>query len=74
MVCEKGPESTHDFKKDPLKLILEGDYLRADDTTLGGDDGAAVCMMLMILKDRSLPHPACTAPTAWTSRIFTRSI
>lgn len=58
MVCEKGPESTHDFKKDPLKLILEGDYLRADDTTLGGDDGAAVCMMLMILKDRSLPHPA----------------
>ena len=58
MVCEKGPSSTHDFTKDPLKLILDGKFLHADDTTLGGDDGVAVCLMLMILKDRSLPHPA----------------
>ena len=58
MVCEKGPGSTHDFKKDPLKLILDGRFLHADNTTLGGDDGAAVCLMLMILQDKSLPHPA----------------
>jgi dipeptidase D len=58
MVCEKTPDSMHDFKKDPLKLILDGDHLHADRTTLGGDDGAAVCFMLMILKDKSLPHPA----------------
>ena len=58
MVCEKGPGSTHDFKKDPLKLSLDGKYLHADHTTLGGDDGAAVALMLMILKDKSIPHPA----------------
>ena len=58
MVCEKGPGSTHDFTKDPLRLSLDGKYLHADNTTLGGDDGAAVCLMLMILQDKSLPHPA----------------
>ena len=44
MVCEKLPESTHDFKKDPLTLFVEGDIIHADGTTLGGDDGIAVLM------------------------------
>lgn len=41
MVCEKTPESAHDFLKDPIKLIKDGDFIRADGTTLGGDDGIA---------------------------------
>ena len=54
MVCEKRPESNHDFKKDPLELYVEDGYVKAKDTTLGGDDGIAVAMALAI----------------WTARIF----
>ena len=58
MVCEKTPESSHDFAKDPLELQVEGDYISAKDTTLGGDDGIAVAYALAILEDEKLPHPA----------------
>ena len=39
MVCEKTPESDHDFEKDPLKLYIEDGWLHAKGTTLGADDG-----------------------------------
>lgn len=58
MVCEKTLESSHDFTKDPLELMVEGDYISAKDTTLGGDDGIAVAYALAILEDDSLCHPA----------------
>ena len=58
MVCEKTPESSHDFTKDPLELVVEGDYVSAKDTTLGGDDGIAVAYALALLEDGSLCHPA----------------
>ncbi len=57
MVCEKREGSTHDFSKDGLTLLVENGILHADGTTLGGDDGVAVAMMLAILEDRSLLHP-----------------
>lgn len=50
MVCEKNMGTTHDFSTDPIKLIREGDWLRADDTTLGADNGIAVAMMLALLE------------------------
>ncbi|NCB94083.1 MAG: aminoacyl-histidine dipeptidase [Clostridia bacterium] len=58
MVAEKTPESTHDFEKDGLELMIEEDFISAKDTTLGGDDGIAVAYMLAILDDDSLKHPA----------------
>ncbi len=59
MVCEKNGDTVHDFEKDGIKLILGDDgWLRADGTTLGGDDGFAVATMLAILADNSLCHPA----------------
>ncbi|MBE6639612.1 MAG: aminoacyl-histidine dipeptidase [Ruminococcaceae bacterium] len=59
MVCEKNGDTVHDFEKDGIKLILgEDGWLRADGTTLGGDDGFAVATMLAILSDDSLSHPA----------------
>ena len=59
MVCEKNGDTVHDFEKDGIKLILGQDgWLRADGTTLGGDDGFAVATMLAILSDDSLSHPA----------------
>ena len=57
MVCEKVPESTHDFEKDPLELYVEGTHLRAKGTTLGADDCMGAAYMLDILSDETLPHP-----------------
>lgn len=57
MVCEKTADSNHDFLKDPIKLIVDGDTLHADRTTLGGDDGIAVAYALAILDSKSLAHP-----------------
>ncbi len=57
MVCEKSSSSDHDFTCDAIELIREGDTLRANGTTLGGDNGIAVAMMLAILEDDTLTHP-----------------
>ena len=61
MVCEKVAGSTHDFTKDPLTLILDGDIIHADGTTLGGDDGIAVAYELAILESSTIAHPALEA-------------
>lgn len=58
MVCEKVPGSAHDFEKDGLELMIEGDYVTANGTTLGGDDGIAVAYAMAILEDNTLKHPA----------------
>lgn len=57
MVCEKNGDKVHDFTKDPIKLIVDGDYIYADKTTLGGDDGIAVAYAMAILEDKTLEHP-----------------
>lgn len=57
MVCEKRPEIEHDFIKDGLELVIDGDFIHANGTTLGGDDGIAVAYALAILDDDSLIHP-----------------
>lgn len=57
MVAVKKPESDIDMRTQPLKLVTEGDYIHAEDTSLGGDDGIAVAYALAILDDDSLPHP-----------------
>jgi dipeptidase D len=57
MVCEKEKGVDIDFEKDGLSLVLEGDFLRADGTTLGGDDGIAVAYALAILDSDDIPHP-----------------
>ena len=58
MVCEKDADCDIDFTKDGLQLALDGDYLYAKGTTLGGDDGIAIAMALAIAEDTTLPHPA----------------
>ena len=58
MVCEKGPDSDHDFLKDPLALrVVDGDWLYATDTTLGGDNGIAVAMGMALVASDEIPHP-----------------
>ncbi|MBI9094405.1 MAG: beta-Ala-His dipeptidase [Sphaerochaeta sp.] len=56
MVCVKTEESDHDFATDPITLVREGDILRAKDTTLGGDNGIAVAMVMDILSDTNAKH------------------
>ncbi|MBR5367582.1 MAG: beta-Ala-His dipeptidase [Clostridia bacterium] len=58
MVCEANRGTVHDFLTDPIELILTGDELRANGTTLGADDGIAAAIILAILSSPDLPHPA----------------
>lgn len=57
MVCEKDSTSKMDFLKDGLSLRLDGDFVSADGTTLGGDDGIAVAMALSVLDSTDILHP-----------------
>ncbi len=57
MVCEKEMESNHNFLTDGIDLVIDGNYLRANQTTLGADNGIAVAMALAVLEDKNLEHP-----------------
>ena len=57
MVAVKKPDSDIDMKKDGLRLAVDGDFLFAEGTSLGGDDGIAVAYALALLDDDFLEHP-----------------
>lgn len=57
MVCEKEITSSIDFDNDPIELIYEGDFVRANGTTLGSDNGFGVAVILHVLKSKDLKHP-----------------
>ena len=57
MVCEKSPDSDHDFTKDPIRLIREGDWIRADKTTLGADNGIAIAYGMALAENNDMPRP-----------------
>ena len=57
MVAEKTRDSAIDFMTDGLSLKTDGEYIWAENTTLGGDDGIAVAYALAILEAEDIPHP-----------------
>jgi len=57
MVCEKAKGTDFDFATDPIKLVYDGDWLTADQTTLGADNGIAIAMALALSLDKDQPHP-----------------
>jgi len=61
MVCEKGEGVIHDFLKDPIIPVVEGDWLRASGTTLGADDGSGVSLIMAVLAADYLSHPPIEA-------------
>lgn len=61
MVCEKEEEKDHDFTKDPIEFIVEDGFIHADRTTLGADNGIAVCYALDLLASTDIPHPPIEA-------------
>lgn len=57
MVLASEPDKEIDLLQDPITIIEEGDWMRADGTTLGADNGIAVAMMLAVLEDDTIVHP-----------------
>jgi dipeptidase D len=57
MVCEKDKATSHDFSKDSITLVRDGDWIKAAGTTLGADNGIGVAAMLAIMEDSCLTHP-----------------
>ena len=48
MVCEKNSDTEHDFMSDPIRLQLAGDWVTADGTTLGADNGVAIALAMAV--------------------------
>lgn len=57
MVAQKNSDTVHDFSKDPIRTVVKGDWVHADGTTLGADNGIGVAMILAVLADPNLSHP-----------------
>ena len=56
MVCEKNSGTTHDFDHDPIRPRIEGEWIKAQGTTLGADDGIGIAVSLAILEAVDIPH------------------
>ena len=61
MVCEKAEGIDKDMSVEGLDLFIDGDSLKAKGTTLGGDDGIAIAMIMALFEDESLSHPRLEA-------------
>jgi dipeptidase D len=56
MVCEKNEGTAHNFDTDPIKLVRDGDWLKADGTTLGSDNGVGVAAALAVMESTDIAH------------------
>ncbi len=61
MVCEKNSSKEFDFENDPIETWIDGEWVKAKDTTLGADCGIGMAAALAVLLDNSLEHPAIEA-------------
>ena len=61
MVCQKNADTEFNFDEDGIRMIIDGDWVRADGTTLGADNGIGVATILAILDSSDIPHPAIDA-------------
>ncbi|MBO4986494.1 MAG: aminoacyl-histidine dipeptidase [Paludibacteraceae bacterium] len=58
MVCEKNNDTVHDFDNDPIHTYIDGDFIKAEGTTLGADNGIGMALMLAAITSDTLKHPA----------------
>ena len=56
MVCEKNEGAVHDFETDPIRLLRDGDWIKADGTTLGADNGVGVASALAAMESEDIDH------------------
>ena len=58
MVPQKNNNVNHDFEKDPIQTIIDGEWVKANDTTLGADNGIGVAAAMAVMQATDVPHPA----------------
>ena len=58
MVPQKNSNVDHNFEKDPIDAFVDGEWVRANNTTLGADNGIGVAAAMTILQSTDIPHPA----------------
>ncbi|MGA2181970.1 MAG: aminoacyl-histidine dipeptidase [Bryobacteraceae bacterium] len=56
MVCEKNEGTAHNFDTDPIRFVRDGDWLKADGTTLGADNGVGVAAALAMMDSEDIAH------------------
>ena len=56
MVCEKNEDTHHNFDTDPIQVRREGDWLKAEGTTLGADNGVGVSAALAVMESTDIAH------------------
>ncbi|MDO5570606.1 MAG: aminoacyl-histidine dipeptidase [Bacteroidales bacterium] len=56
MVCEKNNDTVHDFDNDPIQTYIDGEWVKAKGTTLGGDNGIGIAAELAILASDNIEH------------------
>jgi dipeptidase D len=56
MVPQKNTDKVHDFEKDPIEAVVDGDWVRANGTTLGSDNGIGVAATMAVLASKSIEH------------------
>ncbi len=61
MVPQKNKGTEHDFEKDGIKMLIDGDWVTADGTTLGADNGIGVAAIMGLLASKDIPHPPLEA-------------
>ncbi len=56
MVPQKSPASTHNFETDPIETYIDGEWVKAKETTLGSDDGIGVATIMAVMESKELQH------------------
>ena len=61
MVHQKNAATSFDFNKQGIEMAVDGDWVKANGTTLGADNGIGVASIMALLESTSIPHPALEA-------------
>ena len=61
MVCQKNADTDFDFDKEGIRMKVNGDWVEAEGTTLGADNGIGVAMIMTLLQSDNIPHPPIEA-------------
>ena len=57
MVCQKNNDTEFDFDTEGIRMTVDGDWVKAEGTTLGADNGLGVATMLALMESEDVPHP-----------------
>jgi len=61
MVCQKNSDTEFDFDTQGIEMLIDGDWVTANGTTLGADNGMGVAAIMSLLESTEIPHPALEA-------------